>query len=78
MAISVADRGPGIPLEEHEAIFQKFVRGRSSLEGSVKGTGVGLAMVRHILSAHGGEIRLESEPGCGSTFTLVLTEAKSG
>ncbi|OYW15245.1 MAG: hypothetical protein B7Z50_01995 [Sphingomonadales bacterium 12-62-5] len=36
---------------------------------------VGLAMVRHILSAHGGEVRLESEPGRGSTFTVVLTEA---
>jgi signal transduction histidine kinase len=76
VSISVVDRGPGIPREEHEAIFQKFVRGRSAVEASVKGTGVGLAMVRHILSAHGGEIRLESEPGRGSTFTIVLAEAK--
>jgi two-component system, OmpR family, sensor histidine kinase SenX3 len=76
VAISVADRGPGIPREEHDAIFQKFVRGRSSLRTRVKGTGIGLAMVRHILSAHGGEIRLESHPGSGSTFTLLLKEAK--
>jgi signal transduction histidine kinase len=76
VAISVVDRGLGIPRDEHEAIFQKFVRGRSSLQASIKGTGVGLAMVRHILSAHGGEVRLQSELGCGSTFTLVLMEAK--
>jgi signal transduction histidine kinase len=76
VSICVADRGPGIPREEHEAIFRKFVRGRSATEASVKGTGVGLAMVRHILSAHGGAVKLESEPGRGSTFTLLLAEAK--
>jgi signal transduction histidine kinase len=76
VSISVVDHGSGIPKDEHEAVFQKFVRGRSAIEASVKGTGVGLAMVRHILSAHGGEIKLESDPGRGSTFTLVLTEAK--
>lgn len=76
VSISVVDYGPGIPSEEHESIFQKFVRGRSAIEAGVKGTGVGLAMVRSILAAHGGEIRLESKPGRGSTFTLVLTEAK--
>ena len=76
VSISVVDHGPGIPREEHEAIFRKFVRGRSAIEASVKGTGVGLAMVRHIVSAHGGEVRLESEPGRGSTFTLVLAEWK--
>lgn len=71
-SISVADEGPGIPAEEREAIFQKFVRGQNALQASVKGTGVGLAMVRHIMSALGGEVRLESEPGQGSTFTLSL------
>jgi two-component sensor histidine kinase len=76
VSISVVDYGPGIPREEREAIFQKFVRGRSAIEASIKGTGVGLAMVRYILSAHSGEVKLESEPGHGSTFTLVLTEAK--
>lgn len=76
VSISVVDHGRGIPRDEQEAVFRKFVRGRSAIETSVKGTGVGLAMVRHVLSAHGGEIKLESEPGRGSTFTLVLTEAK--
>lgn len=74
--ISVADRGPGIPKDEMEAVFQKFVRGRSAIEASVPGTGVGLAMVRHILSAHSGVVSLASAPGCGSTFTIELAEAK--
>src|SRR5262249_5158286 len=76
VSISVTDHGPGIPKEEQEAVFQKFVRGRSAIQASIKGTGVGLAMVRHILTAHGGKIRLESEPGRGATFTIELAEAK--
>jgi signal transduction histidine kinase len=75
VAISVVDHGAGIPKDEQEMVFQKFVRGRSAIEASIKGTGLGLAMARHILSAHGGEIKLQSEPGCGSTFTIVMAEA---
>lgn len=74
--IAVADRGPGIPREEQQAVFEKFVRGRSAIAASIKGTGVGLAMVRSILRAHGGEVRLESEPGFGCTFSIILAEAK--
>jgi signal transduction histidine kinase len=73
--ITVADHGPGIPRDEQAAIFQKFVRGRSAIRASIKGTGLGLAMARRILTAHGGEVRLESEPGHGSIFTIVLAEA---
>jgi len=77
VAISVRDHGMGIPASEQKAIFRKFVRGSAAVAGNVKGSGVGLAMVRHIVSAHGGRIRVESEPGHGSTFTLFLpaTEA---
>ena len=77
VAISVRDRGMGIPVSERKAIFRKFFRGSAAAAGNVKGSGVGLAMVRHIVSAHGGEIRVESEPGHGSTFTMLLpaTEA---
>ena len=71
-AICVIDRGVGIPTSEQRTIFGKFVRGRAAIEANIKGTGVGLAMVQHIVTAHGGEIRLESEPGHGSTFTLLL------
>jgi signal transduction histidine kinase len=72
VAIRVRDRGIGIAASERKAIFRRFVRGRAAVEGNVKGSGVGLAMVRHIVAAHGGEITVESEPGRGSTFTMLL------
>jgi signal transduction histidine kinase len=71
-AICVVDRGVGIPPAEQQAIFRKFVRGRSAIEANIKGTGVGLSMVQEIVLAHGGEVRLESEIRRGSAFTLVL------
>jgi signal transduction histidine kinase len=75
-AISVSDRGTGIPPGEQHAIFQRFVRGRAAIDANVKGTGVGLSMVQHIVRAHGGEIRLDSEVGRGSTFTILLPEVR--
>ena len=72
VAISVIDRGPGIPRKEQQAIFRKFVRGRAAADGHVQGTGVGLSMAQEIVRAHGGEIRLDSEVGQGSTFTIRL------
>src|SRR4029453_7861625 len=75
-AISVIDRGTGIPPGEQQVIFQKFVRGRAAIDANVKGTGVGLSMVQHIVRAHGGEIRLDSEVGRGSTFTILLPEVR--
>ncbi|MFO7692954.1 MAG: HAMP domain-containing sensor histidine kinase [Vicinamibacterales bacterium] len=72
LAIAVKDRGMGIPVIEHRTIFDKFVRGAASREAGIKGTGIGLAMVKHIIAAHGGEIRLESAPGDGSRFTILL------
>jgi two-component system phosphate regulon sensor histidine kinase PhoR len=70
--IRVRDRGLGIPLLEQKEIFGKFVRGAAARAANIKGTGIGLAMVDHILRAHGGSVRVESEPGRGSTFTLQL------
>jgi signal transduction histidine kinase len=72
LAIAVKDRGMGIPATEQRTIFDKFVRGSASREAGIKGTGIGLAMVKHIIAAHGGEIRLESAPGEGSRFTILL------
>ncbi len=76
VAIRVRDQGPGIPPSERKAIFHKFVRGSAASAGGVKGTGVGLAMVRHIVVAHGGDIQVASEPGRGSTFTMLLPAVK--
>jgi signal transduction histidine kinase len=72
VAIRVRDRGAGIAPEERKRIFGKFVRGTAAAAGNVKGSGVGLAMVRHIVDAHRGEIQLESKVGAGSTFTVLL------
>jgi two-component system phosphate regulon sensor histidine kinase PhoR len=72
LAISVRDRGIGIAPEEQHQIFQKFVRGSQAKARGLKGTGIGLTMVRHIVRGHRGEIRLDSEPGRGSTFTILL------
>ena len=71
-AISVEDQGAGIPKHEQREIFRKFVRGTSARTLNVKGSGIGLAMVDHIVKAHGGRIDLKSEPGCGSRFTILL------
>jgi len=72
VAIAVRDEGVGIPPAERGAIFEKFVRGTSSDGRGTKGTGIGLSMVKHIVDAHGGEVRVESEVGQGSTFTILL------
>lgn len=72
VAIRVRDQGAGIAPEEMKAIFRKFVRGSAAMAGNVKGSGVGLAMVRHIVAAHGGDLLVESEPGEGTTFTVLL------
>ena len=72
VAIAVRDRGLGISASERATIFDKFVRGASAERAGRKGTGIGLAMVRHIVDAHEGTVTVESEPGVGSTFTLHL------
>ena len=75
VAIRVKDEGLGVSLRERKAIFRKFVRGTAAASASVRGTGVGLAMVNQIAASHGGRVEIESEPGKGSTFTLWLPGA---
>jgi signal transduction histidine kinase len=77
-AICVVDRGVGIPRSEQQAIFRKFVRGRAAIDANIKGTGVGLSMVKEIVLAHGGEIRVDSDIRSGSAFTLLLPLHESG
>ncbi|MCJ7681357.1 MAG: HAMP domain-containing histidine kinase [Candidatus Aminicenantes bacterium] len=72
VAIRVRDRGFGIPPSERSRILRKFVRGSNANVHGIKGTGIGLAVVKHIVDAHGGNILIESEPGQGSTFTIQL------
>ena len=66
--LSVADDGPGIPLEEQEKIFDRFYRGDAAR--TVPGTGLGLSMVRQIAELHGAAVSLESRPGAGSVFSV--------
>ena len=70
--IAVRDRGFGIPAAERHRFFVKFQRGEQARRLGIKGTGIGLAMVDHIVRAHEGRVEVESEPGEGSTFTIVL------
>jgi signal transduction histidine kinase len=70
--VSVADRGIGVPRAEQKKIFEKFYRAEHSLVHTTKGSGLGLALVRHIMEAHGGTVEVASAPAEGSTFTLVL------
>jgi two-component system phosphate regulon sensor histidine kinase PhoR len=70
--LSVSDVGPGIPAEDHEKIFEPFFRRGSELRRETQGTGLGLSIVRHAIEAHGGSIKVESEPGQGSRFVLML------
>jgi signal transduction histidine kinase len=72
LVLRVRDRGVGMAAKEQKEIFRKFVRGEAAKSASIKGTGIGLSMVHRIVEAHGGRIRVESEPGRGSTFTIVL------
>jgi signal transduction histidine kinase len=72
VSIQVRDRGLGIPVHEQAEIFDRFVRGAESTARRIRGTGIGLAMVRQIVRAHGGDVRVASEPGKGSTFTAML------
>jgi two-component system, OmpR family, phosphate regulon sensor histidine kinase PhoR len=60
------------PVLEQSDIFRRFVRGEQASRLGIKGTGLGLAMVSHIVRAHSGAIELESEAGVGSTFRMVL------
>jgi two-component system phosphate regulon sensor histidine kinase PhoR len=70
--ISVRDNGKGIARREHKRIFEKFYRVDDLLARQQEGSGIGLAIVQHVMRAHRGKVEVDSEPGRGSTFTLVL------
>jgi signal transduction histidine kinase len=70
--VSVTDHGIGVAKADHKRIFEKFYRAEDSLVHETKGSGLGLALVSHIMEAHGGSVELQSAPGRGSTFILAL------
>jgi two-component system phosphate regulon sensor histidine kinase PhoR len=87
IAVKVKDRGPGVPADERTRIFERFVRGESAETGKgekraekgrspVRGSGIGLALVKHIAEAHGGRTWVESEVGKGATFIITIPAAE--
>ena len=70
--IRVADTGIGMSPEQVAHIFDRYYRADAEPVRAVPGSGIGLTLVRHIIQAHGGEIRVESVPNAGSTFTIIL------
>jgi signal transduction histidine kinase len=78
ITIRVRDQGQGVSEEDRKHIFEKFYRGGEEGTKQVKGAGLGLSLVKHIVSAHGGAVECESRPGEGSTFTIHLKAAPEG
>jgi signal transduction histidine kinase len=83
MTIRVSDRGIGIDADDLPHLFKPFFRGRRAVDAQVRGTGVGLSVVRHVVQMHGGDVRVESTVGEGTTVTIVLpvqtsTDASAG
>lgn len=73
--MAVSDEGPGIAPEDHERVFQRFWRGDARTGREEGHSGLGLTIVRQIAEAHGGQVRLVSEPGRGAAFVLWLPAA---
>ena len=73
--ITVTDRGVGIPADDLDRIFERFYRVDPARARSTGGTGLGLSIVKHVAATHGGEVRVWSVQGEGSSFTLILPAA---
>ncbi len=73
--IAVTDQGIGIPDEELDRVFERFFRIDPARSRHTGGSGLGLSIVKHVVQNHGGDIRVWSQPGKGSTFTIRLPEA---
>ena len=78
MTLHVRDTGVGIPPANLPFIFEKFFQADNQSAASAKGTGLGLTIAKNIVMEHGGTIGVESTPGVGTTFTIVLPVRASG
>ena len=76
--ITVADRGLGIDAADLPHVFKPFYRGRRAVDAQVRGTGVGLSVVRHVVDAHGGSIAIDSRAGEGTTVVVELPAQAEG
>lgn len=72
LRLVVGDQGPGIPADEQRKIFERFYRTRGARTTNVRGSGIGLSLVKHIAEAHGGSVTVDSEPGKGAAFIIDL------
>lgn len=76
VAITIRDSGTGIPAEHLSRVFERFYRTDPSRSRTTGGAGLGLAIVKQLVEAHGGAVRVESEPGQGAAFTVTLPAAR--
>ena len=77
LRLAVADTGVGIPSTELPRLFERFHRVKGAKSRTHEGTGIGLALVRELVSLHGGTISIESDEGRGSTFTVTIKAGTS-
>jgi len=74
--VDIADTGCGIPQEAQESIFEEFYRVDNPINQQVRGTGLGLALVKHIIEAHKGKVWFKSKEGAGATFSFTLAQPR--
>jgi signal transduction histidine kinase/tetratricopeptide (TPR) repeat protein len=76
--LEVHDNGPGIPKEEQKKVLEKFYRSSDPARANIEGSGIGLTLVDHIVKAHGGQLQIESEPGCGTRAKIQIPIFRKG
>jgi signal transduction histidine kinase len=78
ICIAVKDQGIGIDKEEQKKVFEKFYRSEQNHESHIRGSGIGLTLVAHIVQAHGGDVTLDSQPGRGTAVIIRFPLGRAG